>query len=72
MALEIGKIAVIVENGRWLAVGDSTSPKAHIAYAMLQRQGGIANTVTPGFYDYTVVTKGLTKAKAKLTKVCDI
>lgn len=72
MAPIIGEIAVIVEEGRWLAVGDPESVKTHVAMAMLNQQGGINETVTPGYYTYTVRPKFPLKAVVTLTKVCDI
>jgi hypothetical protein len=51
----LGKLEVVVNDGRWHAYGDLTDPGTNYAMGVLTGMGGINETVTNGIWEFTVV-----------------
>lgn len=51
----LGKLEVLVNNGRWNAYGDLTDSGAQYAMGVLTGISGINETVTPGVWEFTVL-----------------
>lgn len=62
-------LVVVVKGDRWDAFGSPT-PRSQWLYAILEKQGGIAESVEDGTYHYNVRRRGF-RLEASLTKVED-
>jgi len=64
-------ILITVKDGHWLAhTEEPRSARSIWLYAVLQRQGGIAESVEDGSYRYNVRRRGF-RLEASLTKTED-
>jgi len=51
-------VIIVVEDNRWECLGDPANSRHKFLYETLVRQGGIAESVPDGKYEYNVMRKG--------------
>lgn len=66
---DLSPITIVVKGPRWEAFGSST-PRSQWLYAMVQKMGGISESVPDGTYHFNVKRKGL-RLEASLVSIED-
>jgi hypothetical protein len=54
MSTILGKLEIVVNNGRWTAHGDLADSGTNYAFGVLTGMGGINETVPNGVWEFTV------------------